>query len=242
MKRTKSIPYFWKENDRVGHLTIVQSGLKKKYGTKWFKAYICRCDCGQTLFVTESELKKGQKGCRKCRAIRVHNEKRILRGYVLLYRPTHHRAQKHGANKGYVFEHIVVAENMIGRKLLQDEVVHHKDRVRSNNEASNLQVMKREEHNRMHSKEQHRLLHHILQGEKRCKKCGTLICGHGLCKKCDEERRRANIPSRETLIPLLENISAEKVAKKFGVTGNAVRKWAKMYCIKHRDLRKRESA
>lgn len=49
------------------------------------------------------------------------------------------------------FQHRIVAEGMIGRKLLPDEVVHHIDGDRSNNSPDNLMVMTRSEHGRLHA-------------------------------------------------------------------------------------------
>jgi hypothetical protein len=67
-------------------------------------------------------------------------------GYVSVYAPDHPRAN----STRYIHEHVLVAEAMIGRFLLPDEVVHHKDRNRANNDPSNLQVMTRIEHSRLH--------------------------------------------------------------------------------------------
>lgn len=50
-------------------------------------------------------------------------------------------------------EHQIVAERTLGRSLKRGEVVHHKDHDRSNNRPSNLVVMSRVEHSRMHGKE-----------------------------------------------------------------------------------------
>jgi len=46
--------------------------------------------------------------------------------------------------------HIQIAEEMLGRPLLPDEVVHHIDLDRHNNDPSNLMVMTRSEHARLH--------------------------------------------------------------------------------------------
>lgn len=56
--------------------------------------------------------------------------------------------------RGYVLEHRIVAEQVIGRFLTEEEVVHHKDRNKSNNDPSNLQVMaSQSEHLKLHRSE-----------------------------------------------------------------------------------------
>lgn len=52
--------------------------------------------------------------------------------------------------------HRLVMERHLGRKLLPGEVVHHKDRNKSNNCIDNLQVMTRREHGKEHAGEQFR--------------------------------------------------------------------------------------
>ena len=57
-------------------------------------------------------------------------------GYVLVYAKEHHRAEK----SGIVYEHILIAEQILGRKLKKEEVVHHIDLNRSNNTPNNLMI------------------------------------------------------------------------------------------------------
>lgn len=47
-------------------------------------------------------------------------------------------------------EHRFIVEQKIGRKLTRDEVVHHIDGNRANNDISNLMVMSRGEHSKLH--------------------------------------------------------------------------------------------
>jgi len=67
------------------------------------------------------------------------------RGYIEIRDPKHHRAK----TNGYVYEHILVAEDKIGRRLKEKEVVHHIDGNRSNNNPSNIEAMPLSEHMRL---------------------------------------------------------------------------------------------
>lgn len=49
--------------------------------------------------------------------------------------------------------HRYVAERIIGRKLTREEIVHHKDGNKLNNEPENLQVMPLESHARLHGRQ-----------------------------------------------------------------------------------------
>lgn len=50
-------------------------------------------------------------------------------------------------------EHRLISTEKIGRKLLPNEVVHHKDHNRKNNDPSNLFVMTKKEHDALHADE-----------------------------------------------------------------------------------------
>lgn len=78
----------------------------------------------------------------------------VYGGYVWEYCPGH-AIQNHW---GWVAQHRLVGESMIGRPLRQGkdpdwaEVVHHKDENRTNNDPSNLQVMTQKQHRRHHGR------------------------------------------------------------------------------------------
>lgn len=70
-------------------------------------------------------------------------------GYYEVYvRQTH----SHRPEKNWVRQHIIVVENHIGRKLLENEVVHHIDGDKLNNNIENLDICSVSEHNNCHAK------------------------------------------------------------------------------------------
>jgi hypothetical protein len=62
---------------------------------------------------------------------------RTKAGYVMRLARDHPRAP---SNSGYVFEHILVMEQMLGRFLLEDENVHHLNGVKDDNRPENLEL------------------------------------------------------------------------------------------------------
>jgi len=67
-------------------------------------------------------------------------------GYWLVLRKNWPTSRK----DGYVLEHRYVMENYLGRSLEKDEIVHHKNGIRTDNRIENLELLKLTEHYKGH--------------------------------------------------------------------------------------------
>jgi len=70
-------------------------------------------------------------------------------GYVMVSGMHGH---KKANSSGAVPAHTLNAEKKIGRSLRANEVVHHKNRNKADNSSSNLRVMTRSAHSKLHKK------------------------------------------------------------------------------------------
>lgn len=173
-----------------------------------------------------------------------------LRGqYEYVIDKTHPRASP----EGMVYTHMLVAEKILGRFLLPEEVVHHKDLNKLNNDPNNIMVFAtNSDHARFHANNcDESILTLNSNGiyscqEKKyfCVDCGAEITKYGTrCSNC------AKIYSRKVMRPTFEELSNllyeskgnfTKIGNKYGVSDNAVRKWCRSYNIpsKSRDYKK----
>lgn len=133
---------------------------------------LCQCGCGnKSPIASATQTSKGWTKGEPKRFISGHNKKRHQNfdlsskgkfrsryGYIYSKCPNHPRAGR----LGYVLEHILVAEQSLGRLLVGDEVVHHKNGKRDDNRPENLEVLE--------STSAHQKLHWT---EKALRECGN---------------------------------------------------------------------
>lgn len=70
----------------------------------------------------------------------------------------------------YVLLHRVIVENQIGRLLTNDEIVHHKDGNKFNNDINNLEILSNSEHAKFHMNQHGRLYVKL-----KCPNCGNIF-------------------------------------------------------------------
>lgn len=140
-------------------------------------------------------------------------------------------------NRGYKYEHIVIAEKMLGFEFLNGETVHHIDNNKNNNSEENLMVIKtKADHTAFHSGNSV-----ILQDDgtyistrktNACFDCGKSILNTSYrCIECAKAFSRKNIPDKEILENLLESNSMSAIGRMYSVSCNAVKKWRNLYKI-----------
>lgn len=98
---------------------------------------------------------------------------RIYGGYRFIYAPKNPRTNK---DTGYVSEHILVAEEKIGRFLKKEEVVHHLDKDKLNNDPENLVVCKdaSEHYNKYHKESTIKALKKYHENQDKLRKANKL--------------------------------------------------------------------
>jgi len=62
----------------------------------------------------------------------------------------------HAAGRNTIMRHVVIMERLIGRPIRADEVVHHIDGNRTNNDPGNLELMSRRRHQQLSASRQKR--------------------------------------------------------------------------------------
>lgn len=149
---------------------------------------LCECGCGKpTNIATKTNNKQGYIKGEQVRYIAGHQYRGKYgslsynwsggkvtdnRGYVSIKKPSYPRSN----TNGYVREHVLVAERVIGKPLPPSAAIHHVDGNPSNNEKSNLVVCEDNKY--------HKLLHKRQRALDACGIASWLKCR--FCKEYDD--------------------------------------------------------
>lgn len=104
----------------------------------------CECGCGELIFThnrngvlrfKKGHNRRGVEGPRGPNSSRWNGGiKKSSHGYIMVYKPKHPKAMK----DGYVYQHILVLEQKLGRPLLPNEDTHHVNGIKTDNRSENL--------------------------------------------------------------------------------------------------------
>lgn len=164
--------------------------------------------------------------------------------YIGVYLPSHPRATK----EGVIYEHMLVAEEKIGRYLKDGEVVHHIDENKYNNSSENLIVFKtNSDHISFHKGNKNIKLDgdvYIATNKKEeyiiCPICNKnkMYNSANMCKLCFNKNRKELLNGIEIDIEELKKDvyynSFLSICKKYNSTDNGIRKWMKRHNLIHK--------
>ena len=92
--------------------------------------------------------RSGKWSCKPCVTVAKNKAKSHQIGSVSLHKKTGYLREK--TKDGWSQHHKLVMERNLGRKLLKNECVHHKNEIKTDNRIENLQLMTMKEHTQLH--------------------------------------------------------------------------------------------
>jgi len=159
------------EGKTFGFLTAIKNSHSHRNQRMW----LCKCQCGKYVFIPVWNLINGHTkscGCFKGMHIKIAL-KYSSNGYIMVRMPTHPKATRHG----FVREHVLIAESILGRTLKGSEQIHHVDGNPSNNSFNNLVICP--------DMSFHKLLHIRQRAHDACGNPNWRKCRY--CQKYDEQ-------------------------------------------------------
>ena len=136
-------------------------------------------DCG-------AHIEKRSNRCKKCHYefyigknnYNWNNGEKKNNGYIYVNFPEHPNAN----SNGYIAKHRLILEKQLGRYLNKNEIAHHIDKNKLNNNPTNIELYTHKKHSSFHNKMMIANCNHIKVFDSklnkyRCTKCGSFIRG-----------------------------------------------------------------
>lgn len=142
---------------------------------------VCK-ECGKLFVVRLGEVEKRRFCSVECRNKWMSKnplnppagQKYSDRGYVLVYAPDHPYARK-----GYVFEHRLIMEQVIGRYLRPEERVHHLNGIKDDNRPENLKLFSNDSaHHKYHWENDEHYRNALEEAREKQKTTNYFACEH----------------------------------------------------------------
>jgi hypothetical protein len=131
---------------RFGRLVVVsQAESTKLRKTRW----LCHCDCGRDHVVQGYHLRSGKVqscGCWRNESASNRGKRNFKTGKTLSHGYVRFTDTVRNGDLAGKSEHTVIMEKKLGRALLPDETVHHKNGIRSDNGDENLELRVKARH------------------------------------------------------------------------------------------------
>jgi len=147
----------------------------------------------------------------------------ILDGYYVIYKVI----DGHIDFTSYQMEHRFLYERHYGVRLPRDVSIHHINHDKLDNHIENLCALTRSEHAKLHAAELGKVYE-----QRYCVDCGVPIYGRNAvrCVECSHKNLGFNgPPPKDVLKELIKMHNNTEIAKEYGVSETAVRKWRKKY-------------
>ena len=123
---------------------------------------LCECGCGDVAPIAKQSLtRRGHIRGESVRFIQGHMFKKSVNGghginwkggrkihedgYIQIWKPNHSNANANG----YVYEHVLIASEMLGRKIPDGVIVHHVNNDPSDNHPNNLVICENRSYHRL---------------------------------------------------------------------------------------------